>query len=126
MIPRHTVQKQIVSTIIFDAYDHPTAEEVYEVARDILPTISLGTVYRILKQLVSDKQIVELPREGAPSRFDGNVKPHAHFVCTKCGKYVDIAINLDTILSGICLDSDEQIEGASIVLKGLCSNCKEN
>ncbi len=126
MKTRRTVQKDVVSAIVFDAHDHPTAEEVYKLAKEALPSISLGTVYRILKQLVSDGAVIEHAQEGAPSRFDGNITPHAHFVCEKCGKYVDIQIDLATILSGLHCENGEQIDSVSISLKGLCADCKEN
>ena len=57
---RNTRQKAVVYQVLLDSYDHPTAEKIYERAKKELPTISLGTVYRVLKELVSEGKI-ELP-----------------------------------------------------------------
>ena len=57
---RNTRQKAVVFQVVRDSNDHPTAEVVYERAKKELPTISLGTVYRILKELVSEGKIKEI------------------------------------------------------------------
>ena len=57
---RNTKQKAIVYQIVKSSYDHPTAEKVYERAKREISSISLGTVYRILKELVSEGKIGEI------------------------------------------------------------------
>ncbi len=48
---RRSRQRELVLAIVRSTMDHPTADWVYRQARRRLPRISLGTVYRNLKQL---------------------------------------------------------------------------
>ncbi len=69
---------------------HPTAEWVYERVRREIPNISLGTVYRDLKLLKQDGEILELGLAGTQSRFDGKAENHYHFRCLKCNRIFDV------------------------------------
>lgn len=90
MQSRSTSQKRVVLDIMRSARDHPSAQEVYDRARELLPSISLGTVYRILNGLVESGRLttvdVSLPR----TRYDFATDDHAHVVCTICGRVVDL------------------------------------
>ncbi|MBC7073854.1 transcriptional repressor, partial [Candidatus Parcubacteria bacterium] len=46
---RLTSQKKIILDYLKSVRTHPSAEEIFEKVRKRLPQISLGTVYRILK-----------------------------------------------------------------------------
>lgn len=69
---------------------HPTAEDVYERVRCILPHISLGTVYRNLDCLVEMGLIRKIDTAGHARRYDGNMEPHDHVRCTRCGAIGDV------------------------------------
>ncbi|MCL4541498.1 MAG: transcriptional repressor, partial [Chloroflexi bacterium] len=47
-----TPQRLFLFRVLGSATNHPTAEELYETLRHELPTLSLGTVYKILNELV--------------------------------------------------------------------------
>jgi Fe2+ or Zn2+ uptake regulation protein len=57
---RNTRQKAVVYQIVKSSHDHPTAEKIYERAKKEIPKISLGTVYRILKELAEEGKIREI------------------------------------------------------------------
>lgn len=68
---------------------HPDAETLYRAVRERIPTISFDTVYRTLRTL-EEKGLIK--RIGPPldrGRFDANLEPHHHFVCSKCGMVGD-------------------------------------
>ncbi len=122
---RNTIQKEIVEKIVFSACDHPTAEAVYMRAKEELPSISLGTVYRILKRLAADGKILEINMQNAPSVFDKTLSMHAHFVCNKCGKVWDVS--MDENKFNAALDDDRHIiEGAQVLFNGVCKDCIDN
>ena len=56
---RNTKQKDLILKIINNSCSHPNTNEIYELAREEIPNISLGTVYRNLNRLVDLNQIVE-------------------------------------------------------------------
>ena len=44
-----TRQRALIARILRDASKHLTAEEIYHLARQSMPSIAVGTVYRNLK-----------------------------------------------------------------------------
>ncbi len=119
---RNTVQKDLIKKIVLASCEHPTAEGVYASAREVLPNISLGTVYRVLHELVEAGDIIEVPVSGRPSRFDKTTGAHAHFVCKKCGEVRDVALNVAGVMAAA--DAGESvIEDVDIVFEGVCENC---
>lgn len=125
-VKRNTRQKTAVERIVAGSCDHPTAETVCDRVRLELPSVSLGTVYRILKGLAADGKIREIAVPNAPSRFDKTTRCHAHFVCTECGAVED----LDAGERAFVRDAAErhpsvEIQEAEIIFKGLCPLCKE-
>ncbi|MBS1904305.1 MAG: transcriptional repressor [Bacteroidetes bacterium] len=88
---RSTRQRDLIRGIVQSLHTHPTAEEVYDIARQSLEHISLGTVYRNLRLLASEGVIREVQFADGPTRFDGMIEDHEHFVCTRCGAILDIS-----------------------------------
>lgn len=86
---RVTNQRREIFCAVAASREHPSAETVFLQVRKKLPKVSLDTVYRTLYSL---EEMDLLNRVGAApkERFDGNICPHAHFVCTKCGAVYDI------------------------------------
>lgn len=85
---RNTNQKTIILDYLRNVKTHPSAEEVYLATRKKLPNISLGTVYRLLKDFKQKRKILEIPCE--VGHYDGDISSHAHFICEKCGRIFDI------------------------------------
>jgi Fe2+ or Zn2+ uptake regulation protein len=81
--PRHAVLEVVRGLEV-----HPTAEEVHRLVTRRAPGVSLGTVYRNLRQLVDAGLLGELP--GPRARFDANTRAHHHFTCLRCGRIADV------------------------------------
>lgn len=86
---RLTNQKKIILDYLKKVKCHPSAEKVYSSVRKKLPQISFGTVYRILDSFKRNGTILEIPCS-CESHYDGDISPHAHFICQKCKKIFDI------------------------------------
>ena len=69
---------------------HPSADWVYQRMRDQFPDVSLGTVYRNLKQLSEEGLIKSVGVVDGQERFDARISPHSHFVCNQCGAVQDL------------------------------------
>lgn len=126
MATRNTHQKEVIARIVKESCDHPTAEMVLEKAREELPTLSLGTVYRVLKDMAKNGEIREVVCKDAPSRFDKTTVNHGHFTCVKCGKVKDMFFNLDKIDKSIVDFGDNIVLESQIFFRGICSDCKDN
>lgn len=87
-----TKQKKLVLDIVVGSRKHPTAEEVFFMAREQMPNIALGTVYRNLNALVEEGLVRRITLAGAPDRFDNTTLLHDHLVCSRCGRLADVKL----------------------------------
>lgn len=89
---RKTKQLELIWQAIKDDKSHPTADQIYDRVRQILPRISLGTVYRNLQKLVLDEKLQVLML-GRSQHFDPLVQRHQHFICESCDRVFDVLID---------------------------------
>ncbi len=90
---RNTRQRGVILGILTAGAVHLTAEEVCLEARKILPSISLGTVYRNLNFLREQGLAREIRSSDAGcTRFEATRDPHAHFHCRRCHIVRDIPL----------------------------------
>ncbi len=59
------------------------------IVRQQLPRISLSTVYRTLLLLSEQGTIRRLTAGDGETRFDGDISPHHHVRCLRCGRCED-------------------------------------
>ena len=105
---------------------HPTAEWVYTQLKPDIPDISMATVYRNLSAFVEDGTVVSLGVIGGQEHFDGCVVPHPHFVCSKCGRVIDIDQRLDPYADSAVREQFQlDVTHHELVFYGLCEDCKE-
>ena len=84
-----TRQRSLVLSLVNEARDHPTAHEIFLRAREQMPSISLGTVYRNLGLLADAGEIRRIIIAGQPERFDRTDDLHEHLICARCGRIID-------------------------------------
>ncbi|MEO0795389.1 MAG: transcriptional repressor [Verrucomicrobiota bacterium] len=89
---RSTRQREQIYAVLLKKRDHPSADEVYSRAKEVMPTISLATVYNCLETLVDCGLIKKLNYEREPSRFCPNDGEHAHFLDEANGRVYDILL----------------------------------
>ena len=121
---RLTNQRQVILEELRKVTTHPTASELYDMVRQRLPRIGLGTVYRNL-ELLSERGIIKkLETGGEQKRFDGNPGPHYHIRCNICGRVDDMHIDrledLDAKAADCC---NYTILGHHIEFSGICASC---
>ena len=117
---RYSRQREALIELLRSTKTHPDAEWLYEGLRKEYPHISLGTVYRNLRQLTEAGDILEL-NYGSISHYDGDISPHYHMQCSGCGRIVDIPQGDVTV--SVRSESGVQIDGFNLVLNGMCSDC---
>jgi Fur family ferric uptake transcriptional regulator len=104
---------------------HPTAVELYEIARRRLPRLSLATVYRNLERMAAEGVIRKLDLSGAENRFDADLGQHYHVRCVECGR-------VDDVHEPIAAGTDarhQQLSGYHIIghrleYMGICPACQ--
>jgi len=122
---RVTNQRREIFKAVASSRRHPSAEEVVAQVRHKLSNVSLDTVYRTLSSLEKMELLI---RVGTPAkeRFDGDLRPHAHFICSRCGEVYDIFYNLDHM----CLPLQEafscgDVRQINLQYKGICKRCRK-
>ncbi len=119
-------QREAIVDVLHNTTAHPTASAVYETVRETIPNISLGTVYRNLAALAEQGLIKQLSVGDGSDHFDGDITPHSHFYCEKCGRVSDIAYTADGAYPELEKDYGFEVKASSLVLCGICKDCKEN
>ncbi len=119
-----TVQRRVLMDAIVRTETHPTADELWELAKARIPGISRTTVYRVLDTFVDLGLVRRLPHPRGATRFDGDVSPHHHAVCTSCENVYDVQeANCAALPPPADLPLGFVIEGCAILFLGTCRDC---
>ena len=121
-----TRQREVVLQVIREEPEHLTANEVFDKAKRLLPGISFATVYNSLRYLKEAGHIAEISFGNGASRFDSKLTRHDHAICTKCGKLVDMEIELPAEIINFAAEfSRFKPESLELTLRGLCPDCNK-
>ncbi|WP_198085919.1 Fur family transcriptional regulator [Variovorax sp. E3] len=136
---RLTRQRNAVFSAFSDVGRVLTAPEILSRAREIVPEISLSTVYRQVSLLLADGEIAKVELPGEPARYEVACKPEAHahshhdgkgaahehhhhyFHCSNCGQVF--------LLHACPGPMDDlapkgfQVRSHEVTLHGLCAPC---
>lgn len=118
---RYSKQRELIYKTVMGAHDHPTAEMVYTMLKPDHPELSLGTVYRNLNLLADQGKLVRMPFP--VERFDGDLHPHHHLKCDRCGQVVDLCLPYDGALDAQAAQEGFTIHRHTTVFYGLCPAC---
>ena len=124
---KHFKKREAILNCLRSTTTHPSAEWVHAQLKAEYPDISLGTVYRNLALFKEQGLVISVGTVGGVERFDGNVTPHVHFVCTNCHRIMDLSQiqvpeELNTAASRA---SGGQVESCQLIFHGRCAGCKE-
>jgi Fur family ferric uptake transcriptional regulator len=122
---RITPQRSLLLQVIRQSKGHLDADEVYRLARERDPTISLSTVYRNLNMLKELGLISELHLDQEHHHYElKDATEHYHLICSGCGQVVEFDSSLvGDLMNQVSGEKDFLIERAHIDLVGLCAKC---
>lgn len=116
-----TNQRRLILEVIQNSTEHMTADQIYALAKEKMPNIALGTVYRNLGLMAQANEIMLIAIPDQPNHYDKNVVPHEHFHCTKCGRLYDLFdFNL---IAPLTEKIGMQVTGYHLSVEGICSEC---
>ena len=123
---RMTRQRRAVMEVLRSTRSHPDAAWIYQEVKKRVPSISLGTVYRTLDALVKEGKVIALHTGGA-TRYDAFTHPHAHLVCTACGRVEDLELELPHLLEKAQAQNPAvRLDAVRLTFEGLCADCAQN
>jgi len=123
---RSTEQRELIREILEHADKHLDADEIYQQARQRLPSISLSTVYRNLK-LFKETGLVEEHQFGSRRYYEPapQVKHH-HLVCLGCGRVFKFECpSTERLKSKITREEGFKVTDAEVRLAGYCPECQQ-
>ena len=119
-------QRNAILSFLHTRKDHPTAEIIHENVKDIIPSISLGTVYRNLNLLSELGEIKSLQTRDNKIHYDADTSNHQHFICNRCKQICDIFIDIGPQLkkaSGSLMPGE--VQEYEVYYYGICKQCEE-
>jgi Fe2+ or Zn2+ uptake regulation protein len=124
---RLTGQRQLLLQLIQEHGGHLDAHELYRLAAERNPRLSLSTVYRTMN-LLRDLGLVDEVHLGE-DHHHYELKPtaqHCHLVCANCGAVVEIGCELiEQLKETVSRQHDFEITEARVDLVGLCGKCRK-
>lgn len=120
---RFTVQRQHVYDVLLEKANHPTAEEVFMRTKQMIPDISMATVYNCLDALVKCNLVRQVNVDRGATRYCPNMKEHCHFFCDDCGGVFDIELTAKTGGSNIELPPGFKLSHFEVSFRGTCPQC---
>ena len=123
---KYSRHRESIKNYLMATKEHPTADEVYMNVKQEFPNISLGTVYRNLNLLTDIGEAIKISTPNGGDRFDGKLEPHNHFLCTKCGRLLDLELDMQSIdeVNRLAAENfDGVITSSSTLFYGECSDC---
>ena len=119
----YLTRQKLVLGEIFELAERPlTAIEICRLAKRQVPKLGLATVYRALRQFVSEGQIrlVEIP--GVPPHYESAARHHHHFfLCQQCKQLFDLIGCVKGV--GTLAPDGFRVQQHEIVLYGECAAC---
>ena len=123
MKQRSTRQLAATLEVLKTSTDHPTATEVCERVRRVMPRVSLGTVYRNLDKLRARGHVKVVWGADRVARYDALLGAHDHFVCQVCGRVIDLEpLPRQLDVSGL-ERAGFVVESHFVAVHGICERC---
>ncbi len=123
-----TPQRLAIYSVLSSTKTHPSAEMIYKSLEELYPTMSLATVYKTLSSFKEYGLVRELSVSEDCFRYDADVYPHAHFICTVCNSVFDLDYfeYIEDMRKKVREDEKYLIEYEQVNFYGKCESCREN
>lgn len=122
---RLTPQRAAIYRALVATTSHPTAETLYASVRRTYPNLSQNTVYYTLSALRRAGLVQEVNYGHDGARFDGNVTPHHHLICTACHRIEDVMDErLDRLSLAAPVAKGFEVRRHRVEFYGFCEPCR--
>ena len=108
-----------------DTFGHLSVEQLYELLKKKFHSLSLATIYKNINIMMENAFVSEVKLPEQKSVYELTKEAHAHLQCKECHEVWDIHIELDDVIKEAAKNSTFQIESASLVLSGICDQCRK-
>ena len=116
-----TRQRAVVLDVVRSDMCHHTAEEIFSLAKEMLPGITRATVYNNLRALEEEGTIRRVSGEGGADRYDNVIAAHGHAICKVCGRMWDF--KLDGLEGALTDAVGLEIDSYELKARVVCDGC---
>lgn len=122
---KNSRKRQAIYDALRGTTEHPSAEALYASLKGEYPDLSLGTVYRNLAMFVQEGDAVSVGSVSGQERYDACTAPHPHFVCRRCGRVIDLALDVDHagLYDSVFASTGCRADTHALTFFGLCDQC---
>ena len=117
---RWSKQSRTILDIIYNNEEGLTANEIYDIARETHPNISLGTVYRNLRDL-QDVGLIRETTSGGVSVYFKHPFHSAYLECDVCHSVIPVDFMLN--IGDIIRSTGHDVKRWDLKLIGTCKEC---
>ena len=123
---KHFRKRDAILTCLRQTTVHPSAEWIYAQLKPEIPDLSIGTVYRNLALFKELGLAVSVGTVSGVERFDADTAPHVHYICSGCGKVVDLRqLRVPEELNQAAASSSGgSVTNCQLTFTGLCKDCQ--
>ena len=125
---KHFRKRNAILECLRQTHAHPSAETVHSMLQQSHPDISLATVYRNLALFKKQGIIASVGTVNGIERFDANVMPHVHFICTGCDAVIDLPelSTPESLRSAAARGVGGEVTSCQLSFTGLCGQCSRH
>jgi Fur family iron response transcriptional regulator len=112
-----TLQRLVIAQVLLARPVHLTADQVWGLARELMPEISRATVYNTLDLFERSHLLRRLIVDTEKVVFDSNTNPHHHLYDVTTGEVTDIAAGELTVVGTPTLPPGVELEDVDVVVR---------
>lgn len=121
-------RKAILNTIIEHVHEHLSCEEIFNLVSVDYPEIGIATIYRTIQLFENLNIVVKVNFDDGFSRYEirenSNDHHHHHLICLKCGKVLEVQLDLlESLEHTIETQEGFSISDHNVKFYGYCKEC---
>lgn len=125
---KYSKNTKAVIEFISNSFEPISADYIYEKLREMNPSASMSTVYRILEKLTLNNIISKtLIMNDNKARYEVKSNKHIHYlICQNCNKMIPTDnCHFEKLDNKEWKDTGFIVTGHKVELYGLCADCKD-
>lgn len=120
---RPSLQRLAIMEYLLSHRTHPTVEDVYNGLSGNISTLSKTTVYNTLRMFAERQVATMITIDDHHVCYDGDIHPHVHFFCRKCGRVYDLMGEEAPRQEAPLKVEGHRVEERQLYYKGICEGC---
>ncbi len=124
---RMTNQRLVILEHLQESDKHLTVSQLYSAIKPKLPKLSKATVYRNIKLLEEEGEVLSLDIGKKEKLYEAGRESHHHFVCSNCQRIIEINLaDIWQIKERVESKYSVEVESYQLIARGKCDFCSRH